>query len=67
MADQIDEKVADMSLEEKKTQAKPAKKEKAAKKKGKGADASSEPLEVIQYFYIDLYSWLYSFVFLLQT
>lgn len=46
MAENIDEKVASMSLEEKKQQPQQGKKDKAAKKKGKPADSSSEPLEV---------------------
>lgn len=46
MAENIDEKVANMSLEEKKQQPQQGKKDKTAKKKGKSADSSAEPLEV---------------------
>lgn len=53
MAEKIDEKVANMSLEEKKAQPQATKKDKSAKKKGKAADANSEPLEV----FLILYSW----------
>lgn len=45
MADKVEEKMENITLEEKKPKPKAGKKEKADKKKGKG-EGSSEPLEV---------------------
>ena len=46
MAEKIDEEVANMSFEEKKPKPQAAKKVKGDKKKGKGGEGSSDPLEV---------------------